>query len=209
MSVNTAFNTNLRLGAALLAVAALAACGGVVSAPMSGAKAESGASAPHSAASAPQAGKGPYGVKAGSYEMSMAGGMKSTTYFEDNGSKQAIYTEMGGKTMSMSFMLGDGFMVNCIPMMKSCTKTALTGAASAPMGSAPAVDRKSIEGKEIAGKKCEGWEVTVAGVTSKSWTYENIPMGMESGATKMEVTKFSEEAPAADKFAVPAGYTVK
>jgi hypothetical protein len=165
--------------------------------------------APKPVASAPEAGKGPYGVKAGSYEMSMAGGMKTTTYFEDNGSKQAIYSEMGGKTMSITLMLNDGFMVSCIPMMKSCTKTKLGTVASAPMGSAPAMDRKSIEGKEVAGKKCEGWEVTAAGVTSKMWTYENIPMSMEAAGTKMEVTKFSEEAPAADKFAVPAGYAVK
>lgn len=209
MSVNSAFNTNLRLGAALLAVAALAACGGAASAPMSGVKAESHGSAASSAAEAVKSGKGPFGVKAGSYEMSMAGGMKNTTYFDDNGSKQAIYTEMGGKTMSMTFMLGDGFMVNCIPMMKSCTKTAMTGTAAAVSAATTAVDRKSIEGKEIAGKKCEGWEVTAAGVTSKMWTYENIPMRMESSAGAMEVSKFSEEAPAADKFALPAGYTVK
>jgi hypothetical protein len=210
MSVKTlCCSSNIRFGAALIAIAALAACSGA-SAPESGVKA-SGPVPPkaESVASAPAASNGPYQIKAGSYEMKLPMNMKSTTYFEDYGKKTATYSEMNGKVMSIMLNNNDGFILTCMPMMKSCTKTAMT-AASAPMPtSAPAVDKKGLEGMEVSGKKCEGWEVTAAGATAKAWNYKGIPCKSEAAGQVVETTMISEDAPAADKFAVPAGYAVK
>lgn len=202
-------NPNIRFAAALLLVAGLIACDrdGKEGKEEHEGSSAAVASAPMAAVSAPaETNNGPYGIKTGMYEMKMPMNMKMTTYFDDNGRKTATYSEMNGKVMSMTYNMNDGWMVSCVPMTKTCTKTKIeTG--SAPMSmTMPMGDRKSIDGMELAGKKCEGWEVTAAGVTSKVWMYKGIPCKTEAAGHVMETTMISEEAPAADKMAMPAGY---
>ena len=202
-------NPNIRFAAALLAVAGLIACGHERDEASDAREAHSAASvpAPKEVASAPaEMSNGPYGIKAGMYEMKMPMNMKMTTYFDDNGKKTATYSEMGGKVMAMTYNMNDGWMVSCVPMTKTCTKTKVEmGSAPMPM-SAPAADRKAIESMDLAGKKCEGWQVTAAGVTSKVWMYKGIPCKTEAAGQVMETTKISDDAPPADKMALPAGY---
>lgn len=202
--------TEIRLAAALLAVAALSACTTTVSVPAAVAVAPVVVVEP---AVVPAANV--YTIKSGSFEQWNPANpnVRSTVYFDDYGNKTTTYTvtEVGGrKTTTVYYNNNDGWVTTHVHGAKTATRTKYVASPAPTYYSYPATERKVIETVEIAGVKCEGWVVTDAGVDTKVWTYKGIPCKTEAGQNVvLQTSVIREVAPTTEEFSIPATVVIQ
>jgi hypothetical protein len=177
--------------------------------------------------------KAPFEAKSGVFEH-VEGVVKRTTYFDDFGLKQAVYTTSGGRdpklnldlplTHKVEITLADGTRYDIDLDRKTGTSMKFPAAAAAALGAAMApglaADAKltDLPKRQILGKPCVGQEVTLPSLrmVTRTWAYQGIPLRTEIGSVGsdakpmvMEVTSLSLGPVPPEKFRVPPDVKVQ